>query len=99
MAKSPYKSGGMFDGASHLISGMAKDLRKNMTDAQKVLWFHLKQNPEGFKFRRQHPLGIYIADFYSHKVKLVIEVDGNIHNSSEAKANDDIRQKILKKVE
>ncbi len=55
MATNPDKSGGMFDGASHLIFGMAKDLRKNMSNAEKVLWFHLRQNPEAFKFRRQHP--------------------------------------------
>jgi cyclase len=39
----------------------------------------LKQKPLGYKFRRQHPLGIYIADFYCHALKFVIEVDGNIH--------------------
>ena len=78
-----------------MIFGRAKDLRKNMTDAEKVLWFHLKQNFEGFKFRRQHPLGIYIADFYCHKAKLVIELDGNIHDNDEVKINDGIRQKKL----
>jgi imidazole glycerol-phosphate synthase subunit HisF len=81
--KSPYKKGGMFDGASPLIFERAKDLRKNMTEAEKVLWFHLKQNSGGFKFRRQHPLGIYIADFYCHKAKLVIELDGTIHDDAE----------------
>jgi imidazole glycerol-phosphate synthase subunit HisF len=94
-AKNPYKKGGMFDGAGPLIFGMAKDLRKNMTDAEKVLWFHLKQNPEGFKFRRQHPLGIYIADFYCHKAKLVIELDGSIHDNEEVKTNDEIRQRNI----
>jgi imidazole glycerol-phosphate synthase subunit HisF len=74
---------------------MAKDLRKNMTDAEKVLWFHLKQNLVGFKFRRQHPLGIYIADFYCHKAKLVIELDGSIHDNEEVKTNDEIRQRNI----
>ena len=95
MAKSPFKKDGMFEGASHLIFQMAKDLRKNMTDAEKVLWYHLKQNFEGFKFRRQHPLGIYIADFYCHKGKLVIELDGNIHDNEEVKRNDEIRQRSM----
>jgi cyclase len=95
MAKNPYKKDGMFNGADPLIFEMAKGLRKNMTDAEKVLWFHLKQNFEGFKFRRQHPLGIYIADFYSHKVKLIIELDGNIHDNIEVKINDEIRQKNI----
>ena len=66
-----------------------------MTDAEKVLWFHLKQNFEGFKFRRRHPLGIYIADFYCHKVKLVIELDGNVHDNADVKINDEIRQKSI----
>ena len=95
MAKSPYKKGGMFDGADPLIFGLAKDLRKNMTDAEKLLWVHLKQNFEGFRFRRQHPLGIYIADFYCHKAKLVIELDGTIHENEDVKTNDEIRQKSI----
>ncbi|MES1220348.1 MAG: DUF559 domain-containing protein [Bacteroidota bacterium] len=95
MATNPYKRGGMFDGANHLIFEMAKSLRKNMTDAEKILWFHLKENFEGFKFRRQHPLGIYIADFYCHKAKLIIELDGNIHDNTEVKINDEIRQRNI----
>ncbi len=95
MAKNPYKKDGMFNGGSHLIFGMARDLRKNMTDAEKVLWFHLKQNFEGFKFRRQHSLGIYIADFYCHKARLVIELDGNVHDNAEIKINDEIRQRNI----
>ena len=93
--KNPYKKGGMFDGASHLIFEMAKGLRKNMTESEKILWFHLKQSPEEFKFRRQHPLGIYIADFYCHKAKLVIELDGNVHDDADVKNNDEIRQRSI----
>lgn len=37
------------------------------------------------KFRRQHPIGIYVADFYCHKIKLIVEVDGSIHNKKEVK--------------
>jgi cyclase len=95
MAKGPYKKGGLFDGASPLIFEMAKDLRKNMTDAEKILWLYLKQHFEGFKFSRQHPFGIYIADFYCHKSKLVIEVDGKIHDDVEIKANDEARQQSI----
>jgi len=95
MEKNPYKKGGMFDGASPLIFEMAKGLRKNMTESEKILWFHLKQSPEGFKFRRQHPLGIYIADFYCHKAKLVIELDGNVHDDADVKNNDEIRQRSI----
>ena len=74
--KSPHKAGGMFEGALHLIFENAKQLRKNMTNAEIALWIHLKGGMHGFKFRRQHPIAVYIADFYCHKVKLIIEVDG-----------------------
>ena len=85
----------MFFGASKIIFENAKVLRKNMTDAEKILWGYLKAKPNGFKFRRQHPLGIYIADFYCHKLKLVIELDGSIHDNDDVKQNDAIRQKLI----
>jgi imidazole glycerol-phosphate synthase subunit HisF len=56
---------------------------------------YLKNKPEGYKFRRQHPLGIYIADFFCFKLKLVIEVDGSIHEMKSVKANDKERQKLI----
>ena len=93
--KNPYKEGGMFEGASHIIFTNAKHLRKNMTEAEKELWFCLKAGIDGLKFRRQHPIGIYIADFFCHKVKLIIEVDGAIHNEKDIKAADETRQKEL----
>jgi cyclase len=85
----------MFFGASNFIFENAKLLRKNMTHAESILWAHLKTKPSGYKFRRQHPLGIYIADFYCHKLKLVIELDGSIHDSEEVKLNDAVRQKLI----
>ena len=85
----------MFFGASKIIFENAKELRKNMTHAEKILWNHLKVKPNGYKFRRQHPLGIYIADFYCHKLKLVIEIDGSIHDNDEVKLNDEERQKLI----
>lgn len=69
----------MFLGASHLIFQNAERLRYNMTAAETLLWGHLKGNQLGFKFRRQHPNSIYIADFYCHHHKLIIEIDGSIH--------------------
>lgn len=85
----------MFEGASPLLFERAKALRKKMTDAEMVLWLFLKQGINGMKFRRQYPIGIYIADFYCHKVKLTIEVDGSIHNEIETQENDKIKQKQL----
>jgi len=93
--KNPYKKGGMFEGASHLIFENAKLLRNNMTAAEKILWMHLKNNINGFKIRRQHPIGNYITDFFCHKAKLIIEIDGSVHNNEEVKVNDEIRQKDL----
>ncbi len=85
----------MFAGANHLVFGFAKDLRKNMTDAEIILWQFLKVGIKGLKFRRQHPLGFYIADFYCHKIKLIIELDGSIHHLPDIKEHDEIRQKNL----
>ena len=95
--KNPYKSGGMFEEASHLIFANAKQLRKSMTDAETVLWTHLKKGINGFKIRRQHPIGLYIADFYCHKSKLIIEIDGSIHNEPGIKEADNARQKELER--
>jgi cyclase len=86
----------MFYGANNLIFERAKELRGNLTHAELVLWGYLKQRPLGFKFRRQHPLGIYIVDFYCHALNLVIEVDGSIHDSVDIKVKDEQRQKDLK---
>ncbi len=85
----------MFEGASYLIFEKAKQLRKNMTPAETVLWMHLKAGLEGYKFRRQHPIGIYIADFYCHRAKLIIELDGSIHQLAEVQQNDNKREADL----
>lgn len=63
-----------------------------MTAAETLLWGYLKGNQLGAKFRRQHPLGIYIADFYCHQHKLIIEVDGSIHELPDIAKNDLERQ-------
>ncbi|MBL7740188.1 MAG: endonuclease domain-containing protein [Chitinophagaceae bacterium] len=95
-SKSPYKKGGMFEGATHLIFEKAKVLRRNMTPSEQTLWMYLKEGINKLKFRRQHPIGLYIADFYCHKVKLIIEIDGSIHEEPEVKQKDELRQKELK---
>ena len=73
----------------------AKELRENCTKAEEILWYYLGTKPLGHKFRRQHPYSIYILDFYCHRLKLVIEVDGSIHNLKEVQENDQIRQQHL----
>lgn len=81
-----------------MVFARAKHLRKNMTGAETVLWMHLKGGVNNFKICRQHPIGLYIADFYCHKLKLIIEVDGSIHNEPDIKEVDGIRQKDLEKL-
>ncbi|HVN59427.1 MAG TPA: endonuclease domain-containing protein [Bacteroidales bacterium] len=62
------------------IIGKARILRKNMTKSEKMLWELLKNNKLcGCHFRKQHPYGIYIIDFFCYKAGLAIEVDGKIH--------------------
>ena len=61
----------------------AKQLRQNLTDAERVLWRHLRAHRfQGQKFRRQQPLGPYVVDFVHFSAKLVIEVDGGQHNGA-----------------
>ncbi len=85
----------MFYKASSLLFGMAKELRNHVTNAEMLLWGYLRTNPDGFKFRRQHPIGIFIADFYCHRLKLVIEVDGSIHKVKEVEEHDRYRQRLI----
>ena len=89
----------MFYGASIGTIRAASILRKNTTLAEKVLWKKLR-NRKLFqvKFRRQHPVDIFIVDFYCHEIKLVIEIDGEIHNLEEAKEYDSSRQSCLERL-
>ncbi len=68
-----------------------------MTTAEKRLWEFLKDKKfEGLKFRRQHPLHIYIVDFYCHKLGLIIEIDGEYHNEALQINKDLERSELLK---
>jgi len=70
----------MFYGAKANTFDTAKKLRDNMTKSEKLLWTKLRNRQVlGLRFKSQHPIEKYIADFYCHKIKLVIEVDGGIH--------------------
>ena len=86
----------MFYGANKVIFENAKALRNNLTKEEMILWGRLKEIANN-KFRRQHPISNYIVDFYCHKLKLVIEVDGSIHSSEENQKLDLMRQKNLEK--
>lgn len=54
-------------------------LRENMTETEKILWNKLNKNQLGIRIKSQHPIDIFIVDFYCHAYKLVIEIDGEIH--------------------
>jgi very-short-patch-repair endonuclease len=79
----------MFYNAKPHIFEKAKALRNNMTNSELALWEKLKgKQMLGLRFRPQHPIDIFIADFYCHPIKLVIEVDGGIHKTTEQKEYD-----------
>jgi very-short-patch-repair endonuclease len=74
----------------------ARALRRNMTLPEGLLWQVLRTRPHAFKFRRQHPIGQYIADFYCPAAKLVIEVDGIIHGMADRPVRDQRRDQWLR---
>ena len=74
---------------NNLIAEAAKELRQRQTEAEKMLWFRLRDKQLcGVKFRRQEPIGNFIVDFVSFEIKLVLEIDGNPHKEMEVKIND-----------
>ena len=80
----------MFYGANPNIFEKAASLRRKMTSEELKVWDFLKSKPLGLKFRRQHPIDLFIADFYCHSIKLVVEIDGINHQySMEADLNRD----------
>jgi very-short-patch-repair endonuclease len=61
---------------------LAKELRRRQTEAEKILWFRLRNRQlDGAKFRRQQCVGTYVVDFINFEQKLVIEIDGGQHNN------------------
>src|SRR5690349_3416777 len=72
-------------------------LRRRPTNAERLLWQRLRKNQiEGVHFRRQHPFSDYVPDFYAHAVKLVIELDGSIHEEKSIQFSDEEREMNLK---
>ena len=74
----------------HLITGprrtvkLARKLRSEMTLPEVKLWTELRKRPGGYKFRRQHPAGRFVLDFYCAAVRLAVEVDGQAHDARAA---------------
>ena len=73
-----------------------RELRQELTEAEKLLWNELRNRKlNGLKFRRQHPLDKFIVDFYCNEKKLVIELDGGVHNEKINKEYDEARTAML----
>ncbi len=80
----------------HLLLPILKEQRKNPTEAEAVLWTAIRgKKVDGFKFRRQHIVGAYIADFICIEARLIVEVDGLIHQIPENKERDEVRTQKL----
>lgn len=74
---------------------LRKELRLQRTKAEELLWAYLRKKKTGFKFRRQYNIGNYIVDFYCHAAKLIIELDGFVHEDDVVFENDQSRQRKL----
>jgi very-short-patch-repair endonuclease len=82
---------------SKSLKKCSRSLRVNMTEAEKLLWEKIRgKQLKGFQFYRQKTIGNYIVDFYCPKAKLVMELDGGQHYSSEGKAKDRERDGYMK---
>jgi very-short-patch-repair endonuclease len=74
----------------------ARQLRKDQTDAEQLLWYMLRGRRFcGYKFRRQYPMFGYILDFYCHDATLAVELDGGGHGHEEQRLSDEERTKAL----
>ena len=88
--------GNMFYGALPIHFELAKKLRDNQTEAELYLWEELNRLKSlNVRFKRQHPILYFIADFYCHKARLIIEVDGGYHDFPEQYSYDKNRDAEL----
>src|SRR5437867_9586431 len=87
-----YRGGYQFAG----LVNRARELREQQTPAEALLWQLLRNRQLiGFKFRRQHQFGDYIADFYCHEARLVVECDGSVHDPNEQWYHDQNRDAYM----
>ena len=85
--------------ADQTTNNLAKELRRKMTPSEKLLWQRLRNHKiSGLKFRRQHPIRWYISDFYCHEARLVIEVDGPIHQNADRAEHDRQRDGVMEEL-
>lgn len=75
---------------------LARDLRKNQTEAEKILWKALRQKQlRGLRFYRQVAVDRYVVDFYCPTRAVIVEVDGEIHTDSDQEEHDHVREEVL----
>jgi very-short-patch-repair endonuclease len=74
----------------------ARSLRRKLSLPEVVLWQNLRQRPDGLKFRRQHPAGPYVLDFYCEEARLCVEVDGSAHDFGDKPSADQHRDAWLR---
>src|SRR3989338_7175227 len=74
------------------------ELRKKATSTEEKLWSEIRNNKLGVKFKRQHSISGYILDFYCAEKKLIVELDGEIHNKKESIEYDTVRDKFFKEL-
>jgi very-short-patch-repair endonuclease len=81
------------------FKGRARELRRSQTLAERHAWYLLRNRRAiGFKFRRQVPIGDFIVDFYCDELKLVIEIDGDVHDKSSQSQRDASRDRKLREL-
>ena len=81
---------------SAALTERARELRERQTSAEMLLWQRLRNRQLlGFKFRRHHQFGDYIADFYCHDAQLVIECDGSVHGTNQQWGHDQERDAYM----
>ncbi len=85
----------LYYGADSIIFENAKKLRAEMTPSERKLWEKIIKSQLGVRFKPQHPVSNFVVDFYCHKAKLVIEVDGAIHFNENAASQDLEREKEI----
>lgn len=86
-------------GASPELIAIARNLRCNMTLSERMLWNILRRKQlNGYRFRRQHPIAYFVADFLCFKPRLIIELDGEVHNKPEQRERDENRTVALEEL-
>ena len=83
-------------GTTEAVEIAAREMRTTQTVPEEVLWTYLRRKQvDGFRFKRQHPMGRFIFDFYCAEKKRVVEVDGRHHRSSDQLMIDEARTEFL----